>query len=146
MKICILTTFLFGLTLSSSHAQKVISTIDFVKIKNDHRPEALFYYENNWKLFRDIALEKNYIKSYKLLTTRPDTTSNNFDLILITEYSDSTQFKLNEQRFQEIIKTSRPSGLKLLNDLKPNDFRQLLFFKQTETIFNADGTRKKGKR
>ena len=146
MKICILTAFLFGLTLSSSHAQKVISTIDFVKIKNDHRPEALFYYENNWRLFRDIALEKNYIKSYKLLTTRPDTTSNNFDLILITEYSDSTQFKLNEQRFQEIIKTSRPSGSKLLNDLKPNDFRQLLFFKQTETIFNADGTRKKGKR
>ncbi len=143
MKICILTAFLFGLTLSSSDAQKVISTIDFVKIKNDNRPEALFYYENNWKLFRDIALEKNYIKSYKLLTTRPDTTSNNFDLILITEYSDSTQFKLNEQRFQEIIKTSRPSGLKLLNDLKPNDFRQLLFFKQTETIFNADGTRKK---
>jgi len=145
MKIFILTPFLFLLTLSSSHAQKVISTIDFVKIKNDLRSEALFYYENNWKLFRDIALEKNYIKSYKLLITRPDTTANNFDLILITEYSDSTQFKLNEQRFQEIIKTSRPDGLKLLNDLKPNDFRQLLFFKQAETIFNANGTREKGK-
>ena len=146
MKPHILISVFFGLTLSSAFAQRSISTIDFVKIKNNHRQEALFYYENNWKIYRDIALEKDYIKSYKLLTTLPDTTKNNFDLILVTEYADSSQFKLNEQRFQEIIKTSRPSGPKLLNDLKPNDFRQLLFYKQTETLFNGEKARKKSRK
>ena len=87
-------------------------------------------------------MEKNFIKSYKLLTTSADTIAN-FDLILITDYADSSQFKLNEERFQQIIKATRPNGPKLLNELKPNDFRQILFFKKTETLFSADKTKTK---
>lgn len=78
-------------------------------------------------------MEKIFIKSYKLLTTSADTIAN-FDLILITDYADSSQFKLNEERFQQIIKETRPDGLRLLNQLKPNDFRQNVFFKKTETL------------
>ncbi|MEI6408188.1 MAG: hypothetical protein WCR52_02290 [Bacteroidota bacterium] len=121
-----------------------ITTIDFVKIKQNKRQEALFYYENNWKVYRDSALQKGYIESYKLLTTTADTTAN-FDLMLITTYSDSAQYKLNEARFQEIIKTTRPDGPKLLNALKPGDFRQNVFFKQAATLFSAEQTKAKRK-
>ena len=89
-------------------------------------------------------MKNDYIKSYKLLTTSADSTAN-FDLILITEYADSSQFKLNEERFQQIIKATRPDGPKLLNELKPNDFRQNLFFKKSETLFSADKTKTKRK-
>jgi hypothetical protein len=128
--------------ISFGQSETTISTIDFVKIKNNKRQEALFYYENNWKVYRDIAFKNGYIKSYKLLKTSADSTAN-FDLILITEYADSTQFKLSEERFQKIINSTRPNASKLLNELKPADFRQNLFFKKAETLFSSDKKRKK---
>lgn len=145
MRNLFLVALLFFANISFGQSETTITTIDFVKIKNDKRQETLFYYENNWKVYRDIALEKGYIKFYKLLTTSADTSAN-FDLILITEYADSSQFKLSEERFQQIIKETRPNGSKLLNELKPNDFRQNVFFKKTETLFSADKTKTKGKR
>ena len=110
--------------------------MDFVKIKNDHRREALYFYEHNWKTYRDIALQKGYIKSYQFLTTTPDSVAG-FDILLITEYADSLQLKNSEQRFQEIIKIISPEGPHLLNDLKPTDFRQILFSKKLQTFFSA---------
>ena len=68
--------------ISYGQSETTITTIDFVKIKNNKRQEALYFYENNWKVYRDIALKNDYIKSYKLLTTSADSTAN-FDLILI---------------------------------------------------------------
>lgn len=136
MRNLLLVALLLFANISFGQSETTITTIDFVKIKNNKRQEALFFYENNWKVYRDVALKNGYITSYKLLTTSADTTAN-FDLILITEYADSSQFKLNEERFQQIIKATRPDGPKLLNELKPNDFRQNLFFKQTETLFSA---------
>lgn len=119
---------------SLGQTKGAISVIDFVKIKNDKRNETLYFYENNWKIYRDSALKNNYIKSYELLTTKTDSIAN-FDIMLITEYSDSLQLKLGEERFQKIIKEIRPNGPKLLNDLKPNDFRQNVFTKWGETLF-----------
>jgi hypothetical protein len=144
MKNLLLVALLLFSNISFGQTQTTITTIDFVKIKNNKRQEALFYYENNWKVFRDIALEKGYIKSYKLLTTTADTTAN-FDLILMTEYTDSSQYKLSEERFQKIIDYVRPDGSKLLNELKSNDFRENLFFKESETLFSADKVKNKKK-
>lgn len=133
------TVFLEGQTQNS------ISIIDFVKIKDGKRNEVIYYYETNWKVYRDIALEKGYIKSYKLLTTSADSAAN-FDLILITEYADSLQEKLSEERFQQIIKATRPNGPLLLNSIKAKDFRQSFLLKRAETLFYGDKKRKRKKR
>lgn len=127
----------------AGQTQTTITTMDFVKIKKNMRDEAIFYYTHNWKVYRDIALENKFIKSYRLLTTSADTTAN-FDLILITEYTDSLQFRLSEERFQQIIKATRPEGPGLLNEVKPADFRQNVFYKETETLFSSE--KMKGKR
>lgn len=121
----------------SGNAQKTISTIDFIKIKNNKRQEAIYFYENNWKVYRDIALKRGFIKSYKFLAASPDT-SLNFDFILITEYNDSLQMNLSEERFQQIIKDTRPGGPELLNEIKPKDFRENVMFMKTETLFSID--------
>jgi hypothetical protein len=136
MRYFLLFALVLSVTFSFGQTESTITIIDFVKIKNNKRKEALYFYENNWKVYRDIALKNNYIKSYKLLTTSADSTAN-FDLILITEFSDSLQFNLNEERFQQIIKAARPNGPKMLNELKPNDFRQNIFFKKTETLLSG---------
>ncbi len=54
--------------LAAAQDRSAITDIDFVKITDSHRQEALYYYENNWKIFRDIALKKGVIKSYKILS------------------------------------------------------------------------------
>ncbi|MEO6633009.1 MAG: hypothetical protein ABIN13_14845 [Mucilaginibacter sp.] len=103
-------------------APQPVSVIDFVKIKNNKREEALYFYHNNWKVYREIALKKGYISSYNMLLTRPGSSS--YDIMLITTYKDSIQQKNSEANFAEIIKAERPNGPKLLNDIKPADFRE----------------------
>lgn len=136
MKHILVITLTFFAATAVAQTKNTITVIDFVKIKNNKRAETFFFYENNWKAYRDIALKKNYIKSYRLLSSPADSVSN-FDLLLITEYTDSVQYRLSEERFEQIIKATRPNGPKLLNDLKPNDFRQNVFFKETKTIFSS---------
>lgn len=124
------------LVLEATGQEAPVAVIDFVKIRDGKRAEALFFYENNWKVYRDIALQKGIIQSYELLTTTPDSAAN-FDLMLVTVYKDSTQWAMAEERFQGIIKEVRPAGPKLLNDLKPAAFRQNVFNKKTELLFYA---------
>lgn len=88
----------------------------------------MFFYENNWKLYRDAAVKKKIIKSYELVETKADSL-NNFDLILITVYKDSAQFAKSEANFAPLLKILRPNGPVLLNDTKPNEFRKNVFFK-----------------
>lgn len=65
-------------------------------------------------------LKKNILKSYKLFINKDKEPS----IVLITKYKDSTQFNLSEGRFEVIIKRIRPNGPKLLNEFKPNEFKQ----------------------
>lgn len=136
MKITCLMAFLLVTTLSFAQQTEKITTLDFVKIKDGHREEALYYYENNWKAFREIALERGYIAGYEILLTAADSIAD-FDIILITEYADSLQLQQIEERFQQVTKETRPGGIKLLNDLKPGDFRQNMYSKEARPLFSA---------
>ncbi|AQG79317.1 hypothetical protein [Spirosoma montaniterrae] len=128
-------------TVTLAQRSAPVAIVDFVKILNGRQQEAIFYYENNWKVYREVALEKGYIKGYKLMRTASDSTAN-FDLMLITEYTDSLQYNLSEERFQQIIKDRSPNGSKLLNDYKPGDFRKNLFFKKSRILLEGGLNRK----
>lgn len=123
-------------------AQKntTVWAVDFVRVKSGHRAETMFFYENNWKLYRDTALAKGHISGYRLLETTPDSLGD-FNLVLMTAYPDSAALAKNEEHFQPILKSLRPDGPKLLNRLKPVDFRENAFFKSCKTVFSADADR-----
>jgi hypothetical protein len=125
MKTSALLLLLFFSTLSFAQDQK-FSLIDFVQIIDNNKEEAVYYYQNNWKQLRISALEKGYIESYQLLETEA-TEDAPFELILITTFSNETQFAKREENFQELI-TAR-GELKLLNDKKPGEFRSFVFSK-----------------
>ncbi len=114
-----------------------VTVLDFVQIKAGHRAEALFYYENNWKLYRDTALVRGYISAYQLLETTPDSVGN-FDLVLVTTYPDSATHARSEENFRPILGDLRPGGPLRLNGLKPADFRHNVFFKNCKTLFAAE--------
>ena len=110
--------------------------MDFVKIKDGKKAEAMYFYENNWKLYREEALKRNIIQSWQLAEATPDSL-NNFDLILITVYKDSVQYSKSEENFRPILAALRPNGPVLLNNFKPADFRVNVFFKITRTLFTS---------
>lgn len=108
---------------------ETVWVVDYVKIKDGKMAEALYYYEQNWKRYREEALKKGFIRSYNLLQAQPDSL-HNFDLMLMTEFADSTQLSKVEEHFQPIIKALNPNGPKLLNNLKPADFRETVYNKR----------------
>lgn len=104
----------------------VVVLMDFVKIKDGRRDEAMHFYENNWKVYREVALKRGIIHSYELVDAKSETDSD-FDLILITRYAGQEQFKNSEKNFEPILKELRPNGPVLKNEIKPPDFRQNVF-------------------
>lgn len=113
---------------------KEVILMDFVKILDGKKPEAMFFYENNWKVYRDVAVKKKIIKSYELVEAKADSL-NNFDLILITVYADSVQYSKSEENFGPLLKELRPNGPVLLNETKPKDFRKNVFLKIVKPVF-----------
>ncbi len=117
-------------TISKGYAQHktLITTMDFVEILNENREEAIYYYQNNWKVLRQMATERNYIHSFEVLET-PFAEEARFELVLITTYRNEEQYASREEHFRELIKEK--GSLQLLNDKKPNQFRKTLFNKET---------------
>ncbi len=109
-----------------SAQSELVTVFEGARIKNEKRAEALFYYNNNWKILRQKAIAKGYIHSFELIEANAGDDAD-FDIALITKYSNKTQYEKAEENFQELIRSG--DGLKLLNDLKPNDFREIVFVK-----------------
>ncbi len=129
----ILMIFLF---IGYNGISQTVTVMDFVQVKEDRRAEAIYFYENNWKLYRDIAVKKGYILSYRLELATADSAAA-FDLVLITEYKDSLQYINSESNFRGILNSARPNGPLLLNHLQPADFRNNLFVKVTKNLFRS---------
>ena len=120
-------------TTSFSQKDKKISTIDFVQIVNNNYDEVIYYYENNWKVLREMAVKKGYIETYQVMES-PTADSTGFDIILVTTYENDQQYEKRETHFQELIKEKSP--LKLLNDKKPGDFRKVIYNKENVKQWN----------
>ncbi len=103
-----------------------ISTMDFVQVLNDNKQEALYYYQNNWKILREMALSEKYIDSYQLLETTPSEEAP-FTFMLITTYANEGQYSQREENFAKLIEQRGP--LKLLNEKQPAEFRKTSFGK-----------------
>lgn len=127
MRIIIFLAFLTVCSIGYGQQDDKISTIDFVQILNDNKEEATYYYQNNWKVLRIMAINKRYIYSFQILEM-PKNEDQPFQLMLITTYLDGEQYKLREDHFTELIKEK--GALKLMNDKQPVDFRKVLFNKK----------------
>lgn len=128
--------FPFFLLVSFCSTAQGVTVMDFVQVKEGRRAEAVYFYENNWKVYRDIALKKGFILSYRLEEVVADSAAS-FNMVLITEYRDSVFYHNSETNFREILSTARPNGPLLLNKLQPADFRTNLFVKITRNLFRS---------
>lgn len=131
MKTVTLLITLCAITIGYGQNDRKISRIDFVQILNENKEEVLFYYENNWKVLREMALEKNYIHSYELLET-PFSEDEPFQLMLITTYLNQKEYDQAEERFDKLIAERGP--LRLMNEKKPGEFRKVLYNKMAKHL------------
>ena len=124
MKLKFLFATLLFCYLSFGQTNEKITTIETVEILNGNTEEAIYYFQNNWKQLRIMAVEKGYINSFQFLkTTYSEETP--FHLLLITTYSNKAQYGNREAHFQELIKAK--GSLKLLNEKEPSEFRKSVF-------------------
>lgn len=114
----------------------VFVLMDFVKVKDGRKAEALYFYENNWKVYREIALREGIIHSYEFVDARSESNSA-FDIVLITRFTGEAQYKASEKNFEPILKRLRPNGPMLINEVKPNDFRQNVFVYTGKAPFSS---------
>ena len=127
MKVLTLFFVLFMFDAATAQSDTRISTIEFVQILDDNREEALFYYQNNWKVLREMAVKKSYIDSFGLLEVE-FTEDQPYHIILMTTFANKDQFEKREEYFEELIKAKGP--LRLLNEKKPGEFRKNLYLKE----------------
>lgn len=104
----------------------IYTVIEFVKFKNGNRKQAEYFYENNWKLYREEAKKRNVIASFDMLPSDPEA-AGSFDLMLITRYRGKEQFDNSEKGFEPILKDLRPNGPALLDAVRPDEFRETVF-------------------
>ncbi len=127
MKVLTLFFVLFMFDAATAQSDTRISTIEFVQILDDNKEEALFYYQNNWKVLREMAVKKSYIDSFELLEVE-FTEDQPYHIILMTTFANKDQFEKREEYFEELIKAKGP--LRLLNEKKPGEFRKNLYLKE----------------
>lgn len=104
----------------------IYTIIEFVKFKNGNGKQAEYFYENNWKPYREEAKKRNVIASFDMLPADKES-AGAFDLILITRYRGKEQFDASEKGFEPILKALHPNGPALLDALKPDEFRETVF-------------------
>lgn len=109
------------LTMTLSYAACQITTIDAVKAKSEYEREAIYFFENNWKPFREAALEEKVISGFELVKSDPDSTGVT-TIWLVTHYQDTPTYENAEKNFQGIIRRISPGGPKMLNAVPRKEF------------------------
>ena len=120
-----------------------MATIDIVKVNARYEKEAMYFYNENWKEFRKLALQKGVISGFEIHRTVVDST-NHFQLVLITKYRDSAYFAKSEENFRPIMKSVSPNGPKMLNNVERKDFLESMAGYET-MMLGSNHERKKKK-
>jgi hypothetical protein len=114
--------------------------IDMVEVLAARNEEATFFYDQNWKVYREKALKDGVINAYRILSL-PKGNETGCDLILMTEYPDEAKFKASEDNFRPILQALRPNGPLLLNEHKPNIFRNIKTSFDASIVLSANQKR-----
>lgn len=113
----------------------IIEVIDLVKVVGGNRDEARYYYENNWRVYREAAVKRGVIESFEYIETATKDAA--FDIILITRYANEEQYRNSEKAFEPILKELRPKGPLLKGTIEPNSFRKIVHSYVGKTIFRS---------
>lgn len=131
MRAIFILTFILVCQVLFAQSRSVM-LVDVMSINQQHKAEALYYYEHNWKLYREEAIKQGVITGYQFYETENE---DSLEFVLITEFKDESQYDSVEMNFVPILKTLRPGGPVLLNEVKPEDFRSSVSTKKAYKLW-----------
>ncbi|MEJ0031607.1 MAG: hypothetical protein WDO15_15070 [Bacteroidota bacterium] len=114
-------TIIIALLLAGKVATAQVTTVDVVKVKGEYEKEAVYFYDNNWKVFREKALERKYISGFELVKSKPDTTGV-LTIVLITRYPSEGLYAEAEKNFGVVMKEVAPNGPRMMNSVQRKEF------------------------
>lgn len=129
--ICLLILPFFGM------AQKV-SLVEVIAVPKPVIREAIYFYANNWKVYRDSAVRSGIIVEYSMQESMPDSTGT-IQLLLITVYKNEVNFRQSEQLFRGILSALRPQGPLLLNQVQPAEFGKAILRTVVTDLYSSKG-------
>ncbi len=122
MKIIFTLVWVISSIYLQAQTQSKVAVLEFVEILDGQIEEAMYYYENNWKRLREIAIKRGDIDDFKIMMDSSDSSS--IKLYLYTEFPGKYALEKSEERFGHIIQEVSSKGPKLLNDIPPSEFRK----------------------
>ncbi|RLD27826.1 MAG: hypothetical protein DRI75_08535 [Bacteroidetes bacterium] len=133
MRIILLLFALTSCSICNGQENEKISIMFFVQVLNDNYEEAIFYYQNNWKVTGEMSLERGLIESFQILET-PYSDEEPFHIVLIYTFKNKELYDNREEPYLALVKEM--GGMRLLNDKKPDEFRKVLFRKRSVKHLN----------
>jgi len=127
MRILLLLFVLSSSSICIGQENEKVSIMFFVQILNDNYEEAIYYYQNNWKVRGEISLERGLIESFQILEI-PYSDEEPFHIVHIITFKNKEIYDNREEPFYALVKEL--GDLRLLNDKKPDEFRKVLFTKR----------------
>ncbi len=122
-------------TLSCSHAvtvsppqpraQSALWSIDLVRTKPGMQADYLRTIAANWGGSRDLVRRRGAVRSYMALGAAPDS-ARGWDVILMTEYPDSSAFANREVIFREVFASPEFAAITVSIGRASSDLRTLV--------------------
>lgn len=113
----------------------VFEIVEFIKVVNGNRDEARYFFENNWRVFREAAVKRGIIESFDYIETANRDAA--FDIILITRYANEEQYKNSEKAFEPILKELRPKGPLMKGSLKRDAIIKTVYSYVGKSVFRS---------
>ena len=98
-------------------------TVDLIRTLPGGQAEYLRNIETNWSGARHLAVERGAVLSYQALAAEPDS-ARGWDVILMTEYVDSTAWSNREEIFTAIFES--PEFVRVPMDRPSSELREFV--------------------
>jgi len=101
--------------------------VDFVKTKGGRQADYLQFIEQNWAKARAFMKEKGIVSNYQVLSLSQNQAAE-WDVLLMTEYKDSSAYEKREAVFNEFSEYRKTSGSAQKGDkINPREISEIKF-------------------
>ena len=109
--------------VAQSDGSSSVWSVDLIRTLPGQQSEYLRNIEANWSGARRLAVERGAVLSYRALAA-PSDSSRGWDIILMTEYADSTAYAQREDIFRAIFDS--PEFVRLEMDRPSSELREFV--------------------
>jgi hypothetical protein len=123
----LLGAFVLLMSVNAFAQSASVWAVDFVKTKGGRQADYLQFIEQNWAKARAFMKEKGIVSNYQVLSS-PQNQAAEWDVLLMTEYKDSSAYEKREAVFNEFSEHRKTSRSAQKGDnINPREISEIKF-------------------